>query len=84
MELDKDLASQQEARNLITQANKAAGELAKMSQCQIDKIVAAISEAGQKNARRLAQMAAGRNRLWPGRGQSTEKHLCCQNRLRSH
>ena len=57
MQLDKDLQSVQEVRNLIAAAKQAHRALARMNQEQIDKIVAAISRAGAEHARRLADMA---------------------------
>lgn len=58
MELkDKDLISLQETRTLLTEAKQAQSELARMSQEQIDKIVAAVSEAGAAHAESLARMA---------------------------
>lgn len=59
MELtDKDLASVQQVRNLLYNANEAKHKMAKLSQEEIDKITLAISEAGTKNAERLAKLAA--------------------------
>lgn len=57
MQLDKDLQSVQEVRNLIATAKQAHRALARMNQGQIDKIVAAISKAGAEHAKRLADMA---------------------------
>lgn len=58
MELkDKDLISLQETRTLLTEAKQAQRELALMSQEQINKIVAAVSEAGAVHAESLARMA---------------------------
>ena len=59
MELnDKDLASLQQVRNLLHNANEAKKKLAKMSQQQLDKIVEAIAKSGEENAERLARLAA--------------------------
>lgn len=55
--LDKDLISVQETRNLLTQAHEAAKKLADMNQQQIDRIVAAISQAGIEYAEPLARQA---------------------------
>ena len=55
--LDKDLASIQEVRNLVQLAKKSQVNLAKLSQSEIDRICKAISEAGAKNAVKLAKMA---------------------------
>lgn len=59
MELkDKDLISLQETRNLLKRAKAAQQKLALMEQDQIDRIVEAISRAGEANAEPLAKMAA--------------------------
>ena len=57
MQLDKDLQSIQEVRDLIKQAKTAQKELAAMDQEQLDRITAAVSRAGAEHARRLADMA---------------------------
>ena len=57
MELDKDLASIQEVRNLVKSARAAQEIIAGMSQAQVDKIVAAMASAAEQNAPRLAKMA---------------------------
>lgn len=56
--LDKDLLSIQQVRTLIKNAKEAQKELAKMSQCQINKIVKAVADAGFENSEELAKMAA--------------------------
>ncbi|MBR5672533.1 MAG: aldehyde dehydrogenase family protein, partial [Spirochaetales bacterium] len=56
--MDRDLQSIQEVRDLVAKAKAAQAELAEYSQEQIDKICAAIAEAGAKNAERLAKMAS--------------------------
>ena len=58
MELDKDLRSRQETRELIEQAHKAFEILKTFDQNCIDGIVAAMAEAGEQHAARLGQMAA--------------------------
>jgi len=55
--LDKDLLSVQEVRDKIAEAKRAQGKLKEYSQEQIDRIVYAISVAGQENSERLAKMA---------------------------
>ena len=58
MELkDKDLVSIQEVRNLIENARNAQKVLATMSQCQLNAITKAISDAAAANAEKLARMA---------------------------
>ena len=55
--IDRDLQSVQAVRCLIRRAREAQRELAAFSQAQIDAIVQAIAEAGEKNAERLGRMA---------------------------
>ena len=57
MELDKDLQARQEARALARQAECAAGQLARMSQDALDRIVEAVADAFCKAAPELAEMA---------------------------
>ena len=59
MELtDKDLASLQQVRNLLCNANEAKKIMAKFTQQQLDKIVKAICDAAVENAEHLAKLAA--------------------------
>jgi len=57
MALDYDLSSIQEARDLARKAKEAQRVLAGYNQQQIDRIVAAMSEAAEANAEWLARMA---------------------------
>ena len=57
MELDRDLASIQEARDLVKKAKAAQTLLADMDQRQVDRIVEAMARAAEGAAGRLAQMA---------------------------
>ena len=57
MELDKDLASRQEARLLCRQGEKAQKQLAKMGQAQLDAIVEAVARAFAASAVELAELA---------------------------
>ena len=57
MELDKDLASIQEARDLVKKARAAQAVLAEMDQQQVDRIVGAMAGAAERNAEKLAKMA---------------------------
>ena len=57
MELSKDLRSRQEVRDLVEAASRAQEQLRRMDQKAIDRIVEAMSRAGAKHARRLAEMA---------------------------
>jgi len=57
MELDRDLKSIQETRNLVKAARRAQDALQEFTQAQTDTIVNAIRHAGEANACRLAQMA---------------------------
>ena len=71
MQLDKDLQSVQEVRDLIKRAKEAQRALARMDQAQIDKIVAAISAAGAEHAGRLSAMAVEET----GFGKKEDKEL---------
>ena len=58
MELDKDLRSRQETRELISKADEAFQILKTFDQVKIDRIVEAMAKAGEEHAARLGQMAA--------------------------
>ncbi len=58
MELDKDLRSRQETRELIEKAEEAFQILKTLDQGKIDKIVAAMALAGEANAAHLGKLAA--------------------------
>ena len=57
MELDRDLASIQEVRNLVRKARAAQEALGQMDQGQVDRIVAAMARAAEDAAASLAKMA---------------------------
>ena len=57
MEFDKDLMARQEARTLCLQAESAATRLRRMTQAQLDTIVAAMAKAFADSAVELADMA---------------------------
>jgi len=57
MELDKDLRSRQQVRELVTKAHKAQKILQTMSQEAIDRIVAAVAKCGEAHAQELAELA---------------------------
>ncbi len=57
MQLDKDLLAQQEVRNLCRQARQAHEAFREFSQEEVDRVVAAMAEAGFHAAEHLAQMA---------------------------
>ncbi len=57
MELDRDLYSIQEARNLVAKAKAAQKEYAEFDQARIDGVVRAVAEACAREAERLAKMA---------------------------
>ncbi|HWR44123.1 acetaldehyde dehydrogenase (acetylating) [Sporomusa sp.] len=57
MELDRDLASVQEVRNLLKKAKEAQNVLKSFSQSQVDDIIKAMRNAGEAEACRLASMA---------------------------
>lgn len=56
-QLDKDLASIQEVRDLIRRATQAQKVLADYTQEQVDVLVEALARTGEANATRLAEMA---------------------------
>lgn len=57
MELDKDLRSIQEARELARAGGEATKCLESFTEEQIDRIIKSMAEAGEKHARELAEMA---------------------------
>ena len=57
MELDRDLASVQQVRNLLRQARTAQHVLQSFSQDQVDVIIRGMRDAGEAEADRLAAMA---------------------------
>lgn len=57
MELDRDLCSIQETRNLVKAARKAQDIMKDFTQEQVDRICDEIRKAGEANACHLAQMA---------------------------
>lgn len=69
MELDKDLRSRQETRELIAAAQTAFEELKHFDQAKIDRIVDAVADAGEKNAAQLAELAVAET----GFGNETDK-----------
>ncbi|MHB9144771.1 MAG: acetaldehyde dehydrogenase (acetylating) [Symbiobacteriia bacterium] len=56
-ELDKDLRSIQEARNLAVTAKQALDAMADFSQEQVDRIVSAMAQAAERESRSLAELA---------------------------
>ena len=78
MELDRDLASVQEARNLLKAARTAQGALKEYSRDQIDAIVKAMKEAGEAESCRLAALAVEET----GMGRYEDK--CFKNYFASH
>lgn len=57
MELDLDLYSRQEVRQLVEQADKAQRQLQKMEQQVIDRIAEAVAAAGLRHREELARLA---------------------------
>lgn len=57
MELDRDLRSIQEVRNLVAKAKAAQADYATFSQAQVDEVVCAVAETCAAQAERLAQLA---------------------------
>ena len=78
MELDRDLASVQEARNLLKAARAAQQALKEYSREQVDAIVKAMKEAGEAESCRLAALAVEET----GMGRYEDK--CFKNYFASH
>jgi acetaldehyde dehydrogenase (acetylating) len=78
MELDRDLASVQEARNLLKSARVAQQALKEYSREQVDAIVKAMKEAGEAESCRLAALAVEET----GMGRYEDK--CFKNYFASH
>ena len=78
MELDRDLASVQEARNLLKAARAAQQALKEYSREQVDAIVKAMNEAGEAESCRLAALAVEET----GMGRYEDK--CFKNYFASH
>ena len=78
MELDRDLASLQEARNLLKAARVAQEALKEYSREQVDAIVKAMKEAGEAESCRLAALAVQET----GMGRYEDK--CFKNYFASH
>lgn len=57
MELDKDIRSTQEVRDLIAKAKSAQLEYKHFNQTQVDKVIKAMADAGYEASERLAKMA---------------------------
>jgi acetaldehyde dehydrogenase (acetylating) len=57
MEFDKDLKSRQEVRDLLKKAHKAQEIFRKFNQEQIDKVVCALAQTGEKYSAHLAKLA---------------------------
>ncbi len=57
MELDKDIRSTQEVRNLVAAAKTAQAEFKYFNQTQVDKVVKAMADAGYEAREKLAEMA---------------------------
>lgn len=57
MALDKDLSSIQEARDLVKKAHEAWKSWSHASQAEVDRVCAAMAEAGYRAAERLGQLA---------------------------
>ena len=57
MQLDQDLQSRQEVRQLVTAAQEAQAKLNTFDQARLDQIVAALAETGNRDAAELGRMA---------------------------
>lgn len=77
MELDHDLASLQEARNLVRAASRAQDVIKNFTQEQIDRIIRFMAEAGEANSTNLAMMAVSET------GMGNYEHKCIKNAFAS-
>ena len=68
---DKDLLSVQEARDLLTRAERAGELLSQFNQEQVDRLVGAMAEAARAEAGRLAELAVEET----GRGKVADKTI---------
>ncbi|HEY3426195.1 MAG TPA: acetaldehyde dehydrogenase (acetylating) [Negativicutes bacterium] len=78
MELDRDLAALQQARNLVCAARKAQEIIKNFTQEQIDRVIDFMRQAGEDNSARLAMMAVSET----GMGKYEDK--CLKNYFASH
>ena len=62
MNLDKDIRSIQEMRDLVKTAKEAQLEFKHYNQRQVDQIVKAMTDAGIRESERLAKMARSEER----------------------
>lgn len=83
MELEQDLQSRQEVRNLVEAADLAQGKLRELTQQELDRIAEAISEAGTKYARELAELACEETGFGNA-ADKREKNLFAAQRLWAH
>lgn len=63
MQLDFDLSSLQEGRNLMRKAKQAQTLFAGASQAEVDRVIAAMAEEAQANAEWLARMAVDETKI---------------------
>lgn len=77
MELDHDLASLQEARNLVRTACQAQDVIKNFTQEQIDRIIRFMAEAGEASSQKLAMMAVSET------GMGKYEHKCIKNTFAS-
>lgn len=68
---DKDLQSIQEVRNLVARAYEAQKTFEKLSQAQVDEIVARMAEAALRESRRIGELAVEET----GYGNPEDKYL---------
>ncbi len=75
MELDQDLKARQEARDLAVQAQSAAETLAQWDQARLDRAAEAVSQAGLRHARELAELAAAETGFGNARDKETKNRF---------
>ncbi|WP_227763212.1 acetaldehyde dehydrogenase (acetylating) [Zhaonella formicivorans] len=79
MAIDYDLSSIQDARDLARKAKEAQRAFAKYSPEEIDRIVAAMSEAAQANAEWLARMAVDETKFGVFKDKVTKNLFAAKN-----
>lgn len=81
--IDKDLQAIQEVRDLCTRAKQAQQIFKEFSQEQVDKIVAAMAEAGFRESERLAKLAVSETGYGNVPDKIKKNHFCTRDLFES-
>ncbi|RMF57750.1 MAG: aldehyde dehydrogenase family protein, partial [Calditrichaeota bacterium] len=79
MEVDKDLQAIQEVRNLCNKAKEAHLAFKEFSQAEVDKVVAAMAEAGFQASERLAKLAVSETGYGNVSDKIKKNHFCTRD-----